>query len=128
MEARVVSLQVLLRQTCCGNIDIGLQSRKCDLQETLIYVLWQVYVFLMFLCVHQVFIQFVHINDLIDDNIEATHETVRIHMVCARVRQGVFCVLFLLLTGFRQISDCFKWARKVQSVEMYIIAISLVVD
>lgn len=47
---------------------------------------------------------------------------------CVRVRQGVLCVLFLLLTGFRQISDCFKWARKVQSVEMYIIAISLVVD
>ena len=47
--------------------------------------------------------------------------------VYVRVRQGVFCVLFLLSTVLRQISDCFKWARQLQSIEMYVVAISLVV-
>ena len=75
------------------------------------------FAFLMFLCVHQVFIQFVHINDLIEDNRGNARDCAHPHGVCARAARCALCLL-LLLTGFRQISDCFKWARKVQSVEM----------
>ena len=78
---------------------------------------------------HQVCIQFVHINDLIGDNRGNARDCAHPHGVCVRlymcvcVRQGVFCVLFLLSTGLRQISDCFKWARQFHSVEMHVIAI-----
>lgn len=103
MEARVVSLQGLLRQTWCGNVDIGLQSPKCDLQEALLYVLCQVDVlfFHMFLCVHQVFIQFAHIIDLIE---ECASTWCMCAIVYVRVWKGVFCVLFILSTVLRHIS------------------------
>ena len=129
MEAHVVSNPGILRQTWCGNVDIGLQSPKCDLQEALIHVLCQVdmFAFRMFLCVHQG-VCTICSNNLLDRGQRVQRTRLCASTWCVRVRQGVLCVLFLSLTGFRQISDCFKWARKVQSVEMYIIAISLVVD
>ena len=40
-EARVVSLQGILRQTWCANVAIGLQSPKWNLQKALIYLLCQ---------------------------------------------------------------------------------------
>ena len=41
------------------------------------------FAFLMFLCVHQVFIQFVHINDLIEDNRGNARDCAHPHGVCA---------------------------------------------
>ena len=112
----------ILCKPWCGNVDIGLQSPKYDLQEALIYVLCRVDMF-----------YFPHVlvcpsHHWFDRGQRRQRKTLCASTWCecsfvyVRVRQGVVCVLFFLSTVLRQISDCFKWARQFQSVEMYVIA------
>ena len=136
MEARVVSFQGILRQPWCGNVDIGLQSPKCDLQEALIHVLCQVemFAFRMLLCVCiRVFIQFAHVIYLIEDNGCNARDCAHPHGVCVRLYMCVCCKVFLAFyfacqQSYAKSVTVSNWARQLQGVYMYVIAISLVVD
>ena len=129
-EARVVSLQGILRQTWCANVAIGLQSPKWNLQKALIYLLCQGDMFcfpLVLVCPSGCYT--IRSHHWFDRGQRRQRKTLCASTWCecsfvyVRVRQGVVCVLFFLSTVLRQISDCFKWARQFQSVEMYVIAI-----
>ena len=88
MEARVVSLQGIHRQTWCGNVDIGLQRPKCDLQVALIYVVCQVDVLCfphVLVCSSGCFLQFAHTIALIEDNRGNARDCAHPHGVCVRL-------------------------------------------
>ena len=124
MEARVVSLQGILRQTLCGNVDIGLQSPKCDLQIGVDLRSVPSWCALLSTCscvFIRVFLQFAHTIALLEDNRGNARDCAHLHGVGVRLYMCVCgqvfcCVLFLLSTVLRQISDCFRWARQLQSV------------
>ena len=91
------------------------------------------FAFHMFSCVHQGVLQFAHIIDVIEESGGNAWDCAHLHGVCVRsymsVRQsGVFYILFHFPKVLRHISNCFKWARQMQRIEMYVIAMSSVVD
>ena len=126
MEVRVVSPQHILRQLVCEIVDVDPQSLNCDLQEVLVWVLSEKDMFCFSLvlvcpwawnqCIH-----FAHIMHLMYNRGNAW-ECVCVYVsacVCVRVcvwQTDGCCIFSFLPQVFCQISNCFEWARQLQSM------------